>query len=183
VWEFGKRESVFGFGGGGGDLGECHIDSSVFQDSSRTTLTHLCKGNAELQTIIKLSITQEFHIIRVAELGFSKHASIGSFFFHFFFHVSGLALAFCRGLCHFGRGKRAPSVRSGRKPHMPTYKRLTHQSITRKTIIFKTLNLILFLTFFFSLIKKKNPNHRLFQTPPPPPLFHDIRRRQPPEKF
>jgi hypothetical protein len=127
--------------------------------------------------------TQEFHIIRIAELGFSKHASIGSFFFHFFFHVSGLALAFCRGLCHFGRGKRAPSVRSGRKPHMPTYKRLTHQSITRKTIIFKTLNLILFLTFFFSLIKKKNPNHRLFQTPPPPPLFHDIRRRQPPEKF
>jgi hypothetical protein len=59
VWEFGKRESVFGFGGGGGDLGECHIDSSVFQDSSRTTLTHLCKGNAELQTIIKLSITHK----------------------------------------------------------------------------------------------------------------------------
>jgi hypothetical protein len=67
---------------------------------------------------------------------------------------------------------------------MLTNKRLTHQPITRKIIVCKTLNLISFYTFFSM---KKNsqrlPTQMPSSPPPPPPLLHAGHRRQLPGNF
>jgi len=52
-----------------------------------------------------------------------------------------------------------------------TNKRLTHQPITRKIIVCKTLNVIFFFFFFKQKKKKKNFQPPPTQTPPPP-LLH-----------